>query len=132
MASLSLLDIISQGNINHCIHMLSLYSPFTFLLLLSCFLAGSERCVFTGEGEEWPASPLLHGVAGWGVTRLASLPRGGAAIHFVLYCKTDFIQCNSKHYYICNSCSCNFSPGQYVSQDSCNKLIKGDPFFFNS
>ena len=81
MASLSLLDIISQGNINHCIHMLSLYSPFTFLLLLSCFLAGSERCVFTGEGEEWPASPLLHGVAGWGVTRLASLPRGGAAIH---------------------------------------------------
>ena len=28
--------------------------------------------------------PLLHGVAGWGVTRLASLPRGGAAIH--LYC----------------------------------------------
>ena len=100
-------NLCTYGKTVHCI---TLYSPFTLLLFLSCFLAGSERCVFTGEGEEWPASPLLHAVAG----------RGSHA------CQLTKGRCS--YTYICNSCSCNFSPGQYVSQDSCNKL-KGDPFF---
>ena len=68
--------------------------------------------MFTGEGDEWPASPLLHGVAGWGVTRLASLPRGGAAIHTCV-----ILALATSH------------PDNMSLKIVVISLIKGDPFF---
>ena len=88
-----------------------LYIPLYIFTLFELFLAGRRKVsCFTGEGEERPVPPSYTGAAGWG-SHACQLTKG---------------RCS--YTYICNSCSCNFSPGQYVSQDSCNKL-KGDPFF---
>ena len=99
---------VHYGTTVHCI---SLYFPLTLLLFLSCFLSRKwKMCVFSGGGGVAGVSSPTRG--SWpGVTRWPAYQGGGAA-----------------YTCICNICSCNFSPGQYVSQDSCKKL-KGDPFF---
>ena len=65
-------------------------------------------CVDRGGGGVAGVSPPTRGQLAWGHMVPAYQ---GAVQHTCKY----------------NPCSCNFTPGQYVSQDSCNKLIKGDP-----
>ena len=115
----------------HWIYMLSLYSPFIFLLFLSCFLAGRERCVFTGGGWRGRHPPSYTGQLAGGSWRLVSLPTGSAAIHFVLYCKTDVIysvQLQTSLYMYVLLLQL-FALDNMFSQDRCNKLIKGVSFY---
>ena len=106
--------------------------PIYIFTLLELFSGGKKKMrVYRGR-VEGPASPLLHGAAGWGVMTPCQLTNGQCS-SYILYCiakLTVSIQCNYKNHYICMSCSCNSLPWTICSfKIGVNKLIKGISFY---
>ena len=100
--------------------------PIYIFTLIELFSGGKRKMrVYRGR-VEGPASPLLHGAAGWGVMTPCQLTNGQCSYTFCIVLQNWrylFSATTNIIIYVILALATS-CPGQYVSQDSCNTLIK--------